>query len=65
MRVDAPTKSAKEIEKIKQNNTADLFIMVLKKAFNPHRSKTDNVNNISTRLSIDESKVDIFLDSQI
>lgn len=61
LRVEAPTKRANEIEKIKQKSTADFLKMAPKNGLIPQRSNTEIVNNIRIKLSIDESIVEIFL----
>lgn len=61
--VVAPTNSAKTIAKKKQYNTTGFLRMVEINFFIPTFFKTNNVNNIIARLSSEESKVDIFLDS--
>ena len=53
------------LEKIKQKSTADFLKMAPKNGLIPQRSNTEIVNNIRIKLSIDESIVEIFFDSQI
>lgn len=61
--VVAPTNNAKTIEKKKQYSIIGFLIMVRKNFLMPTFLSTNNVNNISVRLSKEESNVEIFFDS--
>ncbi|MBI3883043.1 MAG: hypothetical protein HY305_02190, partial [Sphingobacteriales bacterium] len=58
----APTKSAKRTEKKKQNTTIGSLIIADRKIRGLLKN-TYIVNNISAKLSKEDSRVDIFLDS--